>query len=702
MAVYSSVESQDESVRDECDSDAELDSCECLIRYKSFANLERNPKLKETLSLFFKELDRSRALPHPVRLELQCLMFVIGHLFQPGHNALVHMTALLPRSIRIKFLLLLPAVYVHKMEATPITDGIFMDEIWETLYKERIPLRCSAPEMPDDYKEKYGIVVTWKEAYFNAVFSLPQCSNQQRNNFGCRCPYDHFKADLFYGIGIGKSSLTKEIVECFRLKSTLTIHHIHRCSDLSCFCLATANYCYEIQNPHCYQSGRFMLNIVDVLVESNIFLKKLTLFDDRLIAMDYHRKLAKSLCSVQVLTVSFKSAITQDLDGPLNRILGTLFPPGRPSPVKSVTLVNEFRVSGPHLIGRDLKHLGISLYLCKDTVLIAESHIRWLRLPVSICNNISQQIAKVINSQKKIESFTFTLFIYDPVDVILLDEDLMGCLYNVLQLPSLRKFKFDASQYQIEVSPVIPFKLVALFLLSPYPLSLTLSLSYPMIAYRQPKQLTANPVAGKTLEINSCTLSSHLVSFLPQHLVLKSLKLQDNEWSTVSLFTNLQSISVEEMVLHTSELMTDDDVKIILSLLDIVTAREWKLGLNIEDEPETVENLLCILTMIAAKSNLQSFQFVEGGESLKKETAVSIVKLIFGALSPAKPAFFDFAVSENQLLELKNIQDLWEESGKVKMKTIRVFGIQSFDHDYYIDVLGDMTEKLELSNKVNY
>uniref|UniRef100_A0A1X7TK27 Uncharacterized protein n=1 Tax=Amphimedon queenslandica TaxID=400682 RepID=A0A1X7TK27_AMPQE len=47
-------------------------------------------------------------LPHPVPLELQCLMFVNGHLFQPDHSVPVSMIAVLPHSICIK--LLLPAV----------------------------------------------------------------------------------------------------------------------------------------------------------------------------------------------------------------------------------------------------------------------------------------------------------------------------------------------------------------------------------------------------------------------------------------------------------------------------------------------------------------------------------------------------------------------------------------------------------------
>uniref|UniRef100_A0A1X7TK32 Uncharacterized protein n=1 Tax=Amphimedon queenslandica TaxID=400682 RepID=A0A1X7TK32_AMPQE len=147
--------------------------------------------------------------------------------------------------------------------------------------------------------------------------------------------------------------------------------------------------------------------------------------------------------------------------------------------------------------------------------------------------------------------------------------------------------------------------------------------------------------------------------------------------------------------------MTNDDAKTILSLFDIVTAREWKLGLNIEDKPETLDTLLHVLIMITFKSNLRSFHFLKDKEftlpPVKRDTIVSIMKTIFDSLSPFEPSYFDFAISENQLQELlKDIERLWEESGKIKMKTIRVFDIQSFDYDYYRSVLGDMTEELDL------
>uniref|UniRef100_A0A1X7TJD8 Uncharacterized protein n=1 Tax=Amphimedon queenslandica TaxID=400682 RepID=A0A1X7TJD8_AMPQE len=668
-------------------------------------------------------------LPHPVPLELQCLMFVIGHMFQPDHSVPVSMIALLPRSIRIKLLLLLPAVDVCKLEGTPVTQGILMDEVWEALFKERIPrflLKKLQPELaqsivfdtPDKFKDKFDILITWKEAYIVAVFSLLQ--EKLNHDFECHCHSDHFIQDLLYGIGDIHEGTATEIANCFMEGGTLNTHGIYCCA-LTCFRLTTANHYHKFADPTTpkpmfpnHINDSFVSGIVNELVDCDVLLRKLTFSDEYLFAMKpyfknpgFIKKLNKLFRFVEVLTVVNESYTSNAIKGSLNKIVNLVFPPGKLSVVKSVTLVNEFEVVGPRLKGHNLKHLGISLYLNRKTVFRTAVMVSKCQIvPVRIQKNISQKIIEIINTQKELESFTFTLITDDSRRRCLLDNDLIWYLYNVLKQPSLRNFKFDASHLRSQVSSVILSNLLSLFLSSPYPLSLTLSLSCPLLD-QQPKPLTANPVPLKTLEIDRCILPPDLLSFLPQNLVLESLKLQDNKWSTVSLFTNLQSITVEELVLHTSELMTDDDAKTILSLFDIVTAREWKLGLNIEDEPETVETLLHILTMITSKSNLHSFHFLNVEEfvlaTVKGDTIVSIMKTIFDSLSPSEPSYFDFAISENQLQELlKDIEHSWEKSGKIKMKTIRVFDIQSFDHDYYRSVLGDMTEELDLCDALNF
>uniref|UniRef100_A0A1X7TJM2 F-box domain-containing protein n=1 Tax=Amphimedon queenslandica TaxID=400682 RepID=A0A1X7TJM2_AMPQE len=685
--------------------------------------IESSPDSEEVtrpgLTRWMREL-KPGVLPYPVPLKLQCLMFVIGHLFQPDHSVPVSMIALLPRSIRIKLLLLLPAIDICKLESTSVTHGIVMDEIWKALFKERIPaffLEKLEPQLaqsivfdtPDKFKEKFDILITWKEAYFDTVFFLSQ--EKLNHDFECHCNSDHFIQDLLYGIG-GIHKGTMEITDCFKEGDTLSIHGIY-CCTMTCIRLTTANHYHKFGDllaPEplfsvCHDN-RFTSDIVNELIDCGVFLRKLTLSDRYLSAIERYlknpgfiKKLNKLFHSVEVLTVSEFDTSNANKSS-FNKILNLVFPPRQPSVVKSVTLLNEFEVVGPHLKGHNLKHLGISFCLNHSTVFRTQWVKKGQIVPVRIRLNISRKITEIINTQKELESFTFTLITDDSRKCRLLDNDLIRCLYNVLQLSSLRKFKFDASHLHSQVSSVILCNLLSLFLSSPYPLSLTLSLSCPLLD-QQPKPLTANPAPLKTLEINDCTFPPNLPSFLPQNLVLKSLKLQDNKWSTVSLFTNLQSITVEELVLHTSEKMTNDDVKTFLLLFSIVTAREWKLGLNIEDKPGTLETLLHVLTMITCKSNLHSFHFLRDEEfalpPVKGDTIVSIMKTIFDSLSPSKPSYFDFAISENQLqVLLKDIERLWEESSKIKMKTIRVFGIQSFDHDYYRSVLEDMTEELDL------
>uniref|UniRef100_A0A1X7U9I8 F-box domain-containing protein n=1 Tax=Amphimedon queenslandica TaxID=400682 RepID=A0A1X7U9I8_AMPQE len=95
----------------------------------------------------------------PVPLLIQCLLYLIGNLFDDDDKPIPGL-ALLPRSIRIKLLLLLPAVDVHKLEGTSVTADILMDEIWETLYKER---------NHDRQLDKHNSLFSCKDLYFSTA-----------------------------------------------------------------------------------------------------------------------------------------------------------------------------------------------------------------------------------------------------------------------------------------------------------------------------------------------------------------------------------------------------------------------------------------------------------------------------------------------------------------------------------------------------
>ena len=94
--------------------------------------------------IYYWEGLRRGVLSYPVPLRLQCLLYIIGHLiideiWTRSDGIPINSLALLPRMVRVRLLLLLPAADVAKLEGTPVTNDISMDEVWETLYKERMP-----------------------------------------------------------------------------------------------------------------------------------------------------------------------------------------------------------------------------------------------------------------------------------------------------------------------------------------------------------------------------------------------------------------------------------------------------------------------------------------------------------------------------------------------------------------------------------
>ena len=89
-------------------------------------------------------------MSYALSLQMQCYMFIVGHLDELPFDVI----ALLPIGIRRKLLLMLPAldIYMYKLEETPVTNGISMDdEIWK--------LKC------DGHKFELETTLTWKDSY---------------------------------------------------------------------------------------------------------------------------------------------------------------------------------------------------------------------------------------------------------------------------------------------------------------------------------------------------------------------------------------------------------------------------------------------------------------------------------------------------------------------------------------------------------
>ena len=131
-------------------------------------------------------------IAYPAPLQLQCLLYLMGHLDEFTSTAL----SLLPRHIRHELLLLLPAVDVWQLEGTAVTDDILMDDVWQTLYNNRIV---------DGYYFDYEyllqmtdyVSLSWKDKYFYEFFSLLQLSHSWKTT-DCKCYNFHFFPDMLY------------------------------------------------------------------------------------------------------------------------------------------------------------------------------------------------------------------------------------------------------------------------------------------------------------------------------------------------------------------------------------------------------------------------------------------------------------------------------------------------------------------------
>ena len=99
-------------------------------------------------------------MSYAVSLQMQCYMFIVGHLDELPSDVI----ALLPIGIRRKLLLIFPALDICKLEETPVTDGISMDdEIWK--------LKCNE-QSTRLYRLGEDMTLTWKDSYLCETYYL--------------------------------------------------------------------------------------------------------------------------------------------------------------------------------------------------------------------------------------------------------------------------------------------------------------------------------------------------------------------------------------------------------------------------------------------------------------------------------------------------------------------------------------------------
>ena len=676
--------------------------------------------------IYYWEGLRRGILSYPAPLRLQCLLYIIGHLiideiWARSDGIPVNSLALLPRMVRVRLLLLLPAADVAKLEGTPVTNDISMDEVWETLYKERMPwdrkdeiVRYKPVfDTPEGLKQRLKIdSISWKEAYFNVAFSFTQLYFSNLRNRNCECVYDHFLPDLLFGIG-----KTEDLYQCFDRKKTLSIHNVYRCAH-KCDSLTTIRNLHGFSDPAMsvrrYRGPDFSIwHVIEAMTKNGISLKHISFSPIHLSQMIVYfkdqrscKELSKCLSSVESVSV-YRCAKRylcnrDEAYEAMNKGLEMIFVQNKCA-IKSALIQDNFEIVLPYLASSpecNLKKLELHVELEKETTDLTkesksdDSVYRHFKR-VTLSESLSLLVNQVIQRHQELESFEFIVSGFDSGKCIsvFVDSEITRCIGELMYRPKFNELNLRLRRH---VSFKFLHNILYQFFSSPYPVSITLYLSCPQFDVI-PEPLSIEQASFKSLHLQGCALSSNFVSLLPQYLTLKSLNLDQNNWNTLSSFANLQSITVDTFTLMTYDLITEENISDIRSLFRIVSAKKWILAIDIS--ANAVDMFLSSLSSI--NGSLISFELLGYRGSFDK--VLPLFNSLFMLPSPSETPHFELILSFHLLNKDRcavDMLDSWRELGARKLKRIKVINCpkkrkRKFDFE---SILLQMAVEIELQS----
>ena len=672
---------------------------------------------------------RSGIMSYPASLQLQCLLYIIGHIFNTSDDNLpINSLGLLPRFIRIKLLHLLPAVDVAKLEDTPVTNGISMNEIWEVIYKERLPLH-DKEEIECEIEGKFGTPedlldegvesVTWKEAYFNTVFIFSQlnCGSMRAlEDEKCHCwgPYRHFLPDLFYGMDTFHSDPgSSDLYQCFNEDSSLSIHGVYRCAH-KCPRLTPLRY-YKMFSCPCdpprreYENNMSFCDIVNHLADCKVSLKHFVISYMHCEEISAHLEeavfvdcLSKLLTSVEA--VSILECENYEMDELLQKtlkILVNIILVRNKCPVKFLKAHGtEFNDVFPFLIEAPqcrLKHLKLSICINNNTSLVEKQSSSIGSLPpdpassqtssIVINTALSRSIIDVLEHHQGMQKLDFLLENTCIKNDQLECNDAIQCIADLLLRPTFKELVIENGPFHQEVSFNVVSCLFHNFFSSPYPVSMRLCLNCPQFpAITDSLTVNHDQATNKSLQLINCRISSNLFSLLPRNLVLKSIKLEvDFDFGVLSLLASLESITVDSFSLDINIL---DDMTTMLTLFRIVNAQEWDLSIYFNNN-ESIDKFISAVPKVAHLIHhfrLRNYEF-------PPNTVIPLIESIFHSTNMSS-----FELSMNcPILDddlVKAIYDCWKRCSGRKLKKFNVLKSIKEGKPSYVNFLLDMANEV--------
>ena len=465
----------------------------------------------------------------PAPLYIQCLLYIIGNLYDDNDEPIPGL-GLLPRQLRIKLLLLLPAIDVCKLEGTSVTRDISMnDEIWKRIW-ERI-FEAKYRRLDKNLADIVSYFVNkkytpWRDLCFTTMLHL---------------------SSLDY------SSAPKEFFEI----SDMNLHMY--------FAQMKAHIIHGvIMNSRSQLITRKIEGMMD---ENEIFLDIGT-------TMASHRKI--SLKYLELASIVHRVPFVRRV--PFYFVRDTKIT----SSVEAITMRYQYYYRYLADVIKQLLHIVfienqchikfISIYEDLDLILpylLQQCHLRKL---VINCNQ--WHIAKHSSELREL------LKRHIHIEEVLLDcrwiEDysFLQCFSELMsESAALQKLTLSC-RCCAGVSFEVLKNFLAQFFLSPYPVDLSLSMDTFSINFDPlPEPLPINfEQQSKSLSLHAIAdVPPNLSSLLPQHIILHSLKINRE---MISSFAKLKSIKVHKICFDVNVLI---DINALSSLVNIVSAKEWVL-----------------------------------------------------------------------------------------------------------------------------
>ena len=509
----------------------------------------------------------------PVPLLIQCLLYLIGNLFDDDDKPIPGL-ALLPRSIRIKLLLLLPAVDVHKLEGTSVTADIVMDEIWETLYKER---------QHSQLLDKHNYLFSCKDVYFSAAMVDPTTSYL-----------------MFY-------EANKELSVYFT--------HVKESVYDDYYKIATF---HNVIWAHSFYWDRAILTTKTFKSEA---------------LRDYHYDPLKVLALTMI-----------DLHIPLKIVTDHLFPLDHDILIKLTQSTEAIHWTGSYIDIEDFFKIifiknkcHIISCICEENpplllldYLREQCYLKILNMDTLLTSEYVINFKEVVKCHKNLEVVSLWSQIYD--------NDFVQCLSELLYRPCFQELTVK----EYDTSTLFEGVLSAFFL-SPYPVTLRLnkvcltfdstdSIPVPLAinTEQQSKSLDVDLYVYVHKEFLSDASRILESNFLPQYIVLKSLKIRSNDG--LCLFSKVKSIKADEITIHIDTNTNTDSLR---SLLSSVSTNDMKIVVSVR-RPNFYHQ--------------------------------PTLGVIFDSLSPTKPPYLHLIVKYSGDDPSPILIDTWKRCGAIKLK----------------------------------